>query len=190
MPNHADPPQIMFVDVLLNNRTGQPVVLEAKIGANDDCVVTKIAPRALGKFLKIHSTAKIIVVLDTHSLTNGFFVWKGNSEKRDYEACGMLEVSAMCRYLPLLTLPQILRDCIPEEVFEFISNEDGTPTHQHKSLILNLACGYSVSEDPARFSMMEGWVSGLMTSSLISSPVLQPLCGCRPFTGKQDDTRW
>ena len=96
MPNHADPPQIMFVDVLLNNSTGKPVVLEARVGADDDQVVTKSAPKVLKDFLEKHTTAKIIVVVDTHSLSNGYFVWKGKSQD-DYKACSLFEVSAMRR---------------------------------------------------------------------------------------------
>ena len=58
--------------------------------------------------------------------------------------------------LPLLTFPQILKDCIPEGVFKYISNRTNTPVHHHKSIILNLACGPSVIVDAARDTLLKG----------------------------------
>ena len=43
-------------------------------------------------FLAENPMAKILVVLDTHSMENGSFVWKGNSPP-SYEGCSLLEVS-------------------------------------------------------------------------------------------------
>lgn len=43
-------------------------------------------------FLAKNPLAKILVVLDTHSLENGSFVWKGNAPP-SYEGCSLLEVS-------------------------------------------------------------------------------------------------
>lgn len=43
------------------------------------------------KFLRTHKTAKIITVINTHCLDNGYFVWTGNSSD-DYCACSLLEV--------------------------------------------------------------------------------------------------
>lgn len=51
-------------------------------------------------FLKKYTTAKIVVVIDTHCLDNGQFVWTGNSPK-EYEACPLSEES-IC--LPFTTI--------------------------------------------------------------------------------------
>ena len=45
------------------------------------------------RFLVDHPTAKIVVVVDTHCVENGSFVWKG--AKSGFEACGMDEVSVI-----------------------------------------------------------------------------------------------
>jgi len=45
-------------------------------------------------FLEKHSTAKIVFIVDTHCLDNGYFVYKGASPKT-YEACSLLEVSML-----------------------------------------------------------------------------------------------
>jgi hypothetical protein len=44
-------------------------------------------------FLAQYSYAKIIFIVDTHCLDNGFFVYKGESAA-NYQDCSLLEVSA------------------------------------------------------------------------------------------------
>jgi hypothetical protein len=91
-------------------------------------------------FLKHHQTAKIIIVIDTHSLEeDGAFVWGGTSGS--YKGC---------------KLQQILQDCIPPELFQYLSNESGTPVHAHKSIILNLACGSTISRLVSRHHLLQG----------------------------------
>lgn len=46
-------------------------------------------------FLKRNKTAKIIYIIDTHSMDNGFFAYTGDSPK-DYMACSLEEVSTTC----------------------------------------------------------------------------------------------
>ena len=45
-------------------------------------------------FLAEFPTAKIVVIIDTHCLKNGFFVWTGNS-KDSYQACPLLAVGVV-----------------------------------------------------------------------------------------------
>ena len=45
------------------------------------------------KFLAKYSLAKIIVIVDTHCLDNGFLVYKGNSPV-DYEQCTLHQVDS------------------------------------------------------------------------------------------------
>jgi hypothetical protein len=45
------------------------------------------------RFLKRFPTAKIVIILDTHSVENGAFVWSGSSPET-YRTCYMLEVRA------------------------------------------------------------------------------------------------
>jgi hypothetical protein len=52
---------------------------------------------------------------------------------------------------------QILRDCIPGDVYRYVSNNaKKTPEHSHKSIILNLACGPSISNPISRHTLLEG----------------------------------
>ncbi|KAF9642992.1 hypothetical protein BDM02DRAFT_3192357 [Thelephora ganbajun] len=90
-------------------------------------------------FLARHSVAKIVIIIDTHCLENGAFVWTGDSPE-NYQAC---------------TLQEILKDCIPPEIFRYLSAND-TPKHNHRSIVLNLACGASVSQESSHHSLLEG----------------------------------
>jgi len=124
---------------------------------NDDLFKMSKDTSLAEHFLNAHPMAKIVVIVDTHCLENGFFVWTGNSED-EYRACSLLEVSTRS-YLPLSICscpPQILRDCTPTGIFKYLSNAEGTPTHTHKSLIINLACGYSISQVGARNELLDG----------------------------------
>lgn len=47
------------------------------------------------KFLTHYPTAKIIIVVETHCLENGRFVWTGEFPTT-YEACSLLEVRSGC----------------------------------------------------------------------------------------------
>jgi hypothetical protein len=107
-------------------------------------------------FLHRYPTAKIIVVLDTHSTENGAFVYQTNSKSVD--ACFMLEVSLINLLSgdQLLIKIQIISECIPKSIYPFISNQEGTPTHHHKTIILNLSCGSSVNMTMAREHLYEG----------------------------------
>ena len=49
-------------------------------------------PSHAEKFLMTYPMVKIIVIVDTHCLENGYFVWTGDSPE-DYRACSLLEVS-------------------------------------------------------------------------------------------------
>ena len=96
--------------------------------------------RAAHGFLEHHETAKIIVVIDTHSLEeDGGFVWAGTPGA--YRGC---------------KLPQLLEDCIPDEVYQYLSSAEDSPDHAHKSLILNLACGSTISKLGSRHKLLEG----------------------------------
>ena len=56
-------------------------------------------------FLAENPTAKIIVVVDTHCLDNGKFVWMG-ANTNNYQACDMDEVSVIYPYtITLLSHP-------------------------------------------------------------------------------------
>ena len=108
-------------------------------------------------FFKRHPTAKIIVVIDTHCIENGGFVYAGNSPQT-FQACLLPEVSVHpdCLRLPRLMGYEIINDCIPREILKFLSNASNTPRHSHKSIIINLACGASVEENLARHHLLQG----------------------------------
>lgn len=111
------------------------------------------------KFLDEHNTAKIVFIVDTHCLENGFFVYQGDSPNT-YNACSLLEVSLPCVHsppLPDLNTPvQILSQCPPKGIFQYLSNDPKAPKHNHKSIIINLACGASISVAGARTQLLDG----------------------------------
>ena len=45
------------------------------------------------RFLQHHSTVKIVVIVDTHCVENGYFAWNKNGGG-DYESCSLFEVSS------------------------------------------------------------------------------------------------
>lgn len=107
------------------------------------------------KFLRDHEMAKIVVVVKTHSAENGRFIWRGSGTT--YEGCTLFEASPyIIIYQLVLTHVQILKDCIPPVVFRFLSNAPDAPQHWHRSLIINLACGATVTLGPSRHLLLEG----------------------------------
>jgi hypothetical protein len=61
-------------------------------------IITADASERAETFLEVHPTAKIIVVIDTHSLDNGFLLWRGTAAS-NYQACSLLEVGAVSPYV-------------------------------------------------------------------------------------------
>ena len=57
-----------------------------------------------------------------------------------------------------LMYTQIVKDCIPKEIRQFLMDGDDTPLHKHRSLILNLACGPTVLVDQSRKTLLTGYV--------------------------------
>lgn len=109
------------------------------------------------QFLVAHESAKIVVIVDTHCIESGFFVWTGEGAA-DWKACSLLEVSMLYRTTCFIfTGPsQILRDCTPPGIFKYLSNAPDAPKHNHTSLIVNLACGASISQVAARSELLDG----------------------------------
>jgi phosphoribosylpyrophosphate synthetase len=60
---------------------------------DDDNTATTTTSEAAESFLKEHPAAKIVIVIDTHCITTGSFVWRGDSPET-YEVCTLFEVSA------------------------------------------------------------------------------------------------
>jgi len=123
----------------------------------DDPMIRTKSSLAAEDFMKEFPTAKIVVVIDTHCSESGFFLWKGD-RNGDYETSPLLPVSVKrCVSLLLsLTLLQILRDCIPKGIFQYLSNAAGSPDHAHKALIVNLSCGPSIAKAESRHSLLKG----------------------------------
>jgi hypothetical protein len=89
----------------------------------------------------LRRTAKIIVVIDTHSLEeDGTFICGGVSGA--YTGC---------------TLLQILEGCISRQLYQYLLNTNDSPVHGHQSMILNLACGSTISLLSSRHSLLQGY---------------------------------
>ena len=70
------------------------------------------------EFLAVHTTTKIVVIIDTHWIEESrSFLWRGDKPK-DYEAYGMDKVGNVYSEISSthLTYIQLIRDCIPEQV--------------------------------------------------------------------------
>jgi len=99
---HANPSeQIMLVDRPLN---GLPQ--EGPDDVNDYLFSTTMDPDAARAeaFLKTHPMAKIIFIVDTHCLENGYLVWTGDRPET-YQGCTLLEVRLLRYIASRLTRP-------------------------------------------------------------------------------------
>jgi hypothetical protein len=79
------------MDAALDIGADGPAV-EVKSTIGDDTVVTATSVAAVD-FLKEYPAAKIVIIVDTHCLDTGAFVWRGDSPV-SYETCTLPEVSA------------------------------------------------------------------------------------------------
>jgi len=87
--------------------------------------------------------AKIIIIVDTHCFEAGAFVWRKNdTPEGPGNGCTLLKVSTLHHPTYLVTLSSTG----PKGVFKYVSDAEGAPNHHHNSLILNLACGTSISQ--------------------------------------------
>lgn len=80
----------MFVERPLNG-TPEP----GPTDVNDDHFETTTDPTAAKSFLKEHKTAKIVFIIDTHSLDNGYFLYAGDTPNT-YDGCQLIEASIPC----------------------------------------------------------------------------------------------
>lgn len=126
-------------------------------GDGDDTAIRTKTSQAAEDFMEEFPLAKIVVIIDTHCSETGFFLWRGD-RKGDFETSPLLPVSTKhCRLLfPSFTLLQILRDCIPQGIFKYLSSAEASPNHTHKALIVNLSCGPSINKAESRHSLLEG----------------------------------
>jgi len=60
---------------------------------NDRHYQTTMDRTAVEAFLRMHPTAKILFIVDTHSLENGYFIYAGDSPQ-NYLACSLLEAGS------------------------------------------------------------------------------------------------
>ena len=131
--------------------------LQYMLEENDKLFAKSTTAVRAAKFMEVHPTAKIVVIVDTHAADNGYFVWVGDTPD-DFRSCSLLEVGVACyrtRFM-LSPPPQILQDCSPKEIFKYLSISDDAPSHHHKTLIVNLACGDSISLPRPRSELLAG----------------------------------
>lgn len=104
-----------------------------------------------------HTTAKVVVIIDSHAMDNGYFAWTG-TKGGHISACSLLQVrKASLSLCSVLSHPlQLLEDCSPDGIFRYLSNDPVTKPHNHKCLIVNLACGNSILNDHARSELLDG----------------------------------
>jgi hypothetical protein len=108
-------------------------------------------------FLKWHPTAKIIVVVDTHCLDEtGFFIW-GGTDAASYKASCLEDVCTVWFGLQCIASlrSQLIRTCIPLQVRKYLRTDIKGPSHQHRALVLNLACGASIRRKESRYSLYD-----------------------------------
>jgi hypothetical protein len=81
--------QILFVERSVDGTPLDP---------NDGCFTKGKDISHVERFLKDHEMAKIVIVIDTHSMQNGSLVWTGDSAE-EYRTCNLSEVSRILRSL-------------------------------------------------------------------------------------------
>jgi len=129
--------------------------------------------KAAGSFLEKHETAKIIVCIDTHCLEeNGLLVYS-DTDADNLGACDLKTVSDIRardhRAIPIPCAPsQVLLDCIPKRVYQYLSNGREAPEHAHKSIILNLACGATIGAGQSRSKIFKEYDGSHSASSICS----------------------
>lgn len=85
--------KLIHIQVMLVERA-----VDGSDGTNYDAGVTHSNDTSLAeRFLSDHESAKIVVVVDTHSVDNGYFVWTGASAE-SYRACSLIEVCWLCLF--------------------------------------------------------------------------------------------
>jgi hypothetical protein len=111
----------------------------------------------ISDFLERYQMAKIVFILDTHCGENGCFVYS-RDPLGGYKQCSLEEVSHIPQpiFPATNTQTQILKDCCPPVLFQYVSNKPEMPQHTHRSLILNLACGATVNHPTARHLLLNG----------------------------------
>ena len=87
-PAVTDPFQAMLMEVDLDVAAARPVDNSHYDGGSTKKTDTS---KAAETFLEEFPTAKIVVIIDSHCLENGFFVWNGDT-KSSYQACPLLAV--------------------------------------------------------------------------------------------------
>ena len=117
---------------------------------------------AAGAFLTEHETAKIIISLDTHCLEETGFLVYSDANPNDLKACNMETVGVVWALyqnacLNANAMLQVLRDCIPYTVYQYITKDRKAPQHAHKSIILNLACGATIGTAQSRQAIFNGY---------------------------------
>lgn len=92
--------QVMLMVVSLDNPEHRAEAEDEDGGTEDDGYRTETTDtsKPAEEFLEKHPTAKIVVVIDTHCLENGYFVWTGDS-KGELQACSLLTVSVTYRQI-------------------------------------------------------------------------------------------
>lgn len=71
------------------------MLLEAPLDRKSQPRRTDKSAREATDFLLDHPTAKIVVVIDTHCLDNGYYIWSRDGNTNDFQACEMEEASSM-----------------------------------------------------------------------------------------------
>jgi hypothetical protein len=146
------PPQVYRLEFPLNDDLGE------EDGDTDIIHQAVDEPVAAAKeFLDRHPTAKIVVIIDTHSAENGGFIYEGNSPG-NYQMCFMLEVSLIHLPSHSYSSSKIISKCIHASLYPYINDTKKSPVHAHRLLIVNLACGASVKKVMARDHLGQGSV--------------------------------
>ena len=85
---HTDSLQIMLMEVALDVATDE----FKENNYDDDTVIRTYSSDAAEDFLEEFPTAKIVIVIDTHSAESGFLLWRGKP-RGDFETSPLLPVS-------------------------------------------------------------------------------------------------
>ena len=136
-------------------------ILYPRTGAARKAPKTKVLQdiEAAGAFLTQHEMAKIIVSIDTHCMEeNGLLVW---SEDKVLGVCTMKEVAIMSgswwhAHTNVNNVWQIVTGCIPYTVYQYLTDDPKSRPHAHKSIILNLACGPTITMAESRSEIFNG----------------------------------
>ena len=71
------------------------MLLEGTLDSQSHPALAEQSIQDAARFLKEYPMAKIVIIIDTHCLENGLYVWPRDTTKGEFKACQIEEVGSI-----------------------------------------------------------------------------------------------